>query len=125
LGDTIQNVQRSTPNAQGSMITLKDSRASEAERFRQKRTLAASLEERIKSSMNNETTYALLIRSEEKGRSIMETVVYALCIMSAAAAIWQFALQPTPSPFDGNDSPAQAAPTISHHSVEAELTKNS
>ena len=75
--------------------------------------------------MNNETTYTLLVRSEEKGRSIMETVVYALCIMSAAAAIWQFALQPTPSPFDGNESRAQAVPIISHHSVEAELNTKS
>jgi len=42
--------------------------------------------------MKNEaqSTYALLVRSEEKGRGMMEAAVYALCILSAVAAIWQF-----------------------------------
>ncbi len=43
--------------------------------------------------MNNkhESTYTLLVRSEEKGRSIMETVLYALFGLSAIVSIWQFA----------------------------------
>src|SRR5207253_9374715 len=45
--------------------------------FRQKRKRLASLKERIHGLMNNDTTYAMLVQSEEKGRSIMETAVYA------------------------------------------------
>jgi len=44
--------------------------------------------------MNNDTTYSLLVRSEEKGRSIMETVVYALLGFSAILSILQFVQQP-------------------------------
>ena len=44
--------------------------------------------------MKNDTTYALLIRSEEKGRSIMETAVYALLGLSAILSILQFIQQP-------------------------------
>jgi TRAP-type uncharacterized transport system fused permease subunit len=45
--------------------------------------------------MNNyESTYALLVRSEEKNRSLLETVVYAIFILSAVFSIWQFANQP-------------------------------
>jgi hypothetical protein len=40
--------------------------------------------------MNNDTTYTLLVRSEEKGRSIMETAVYALLGLSAILSILQF-----------------------------------
>jgi ABC-type sugar transport system permease subunit len=32
--------------------------------------------------MNNHTTYALLVQSQEKGRAIMETAVYITCILS-------------------------------------------
>ena len=45
-----------------------------------------------------ESTYALLVRSEEKERSLFETVVYGLLILSAVAAIWQFAAQPVRIP---------------------------
>jgi hypothetical protein len=41
-----------------------------------------------------ESTYALLVRSEEADRSLLETVVYVLVILSAVAAIWQFVQQP-------------------------------
>ncbi len=41
-----------------------------------------------------ESTYALLVRSEDRERSILETIVYGLFILSAVAAIWQFAQQP-------------------------------
>ena len=43
--------------------------------------------------MNNDTTYALLVRSEEKGRNIMETAVYALLGLSAILSILQFVQQ--------------------------------
>jgi hypothetical protein len=44
--------------------------------------------------MNNDTTYALLVQSEEKGRSIMETAVYALLGLSAILSILQFVQEP-------------------------------
>jgi len=70
--------------------------------------------------MNNEaeSIYGLLAHSEEKGRGIMETAVYATCILSVVAAIVQFMGQPTPDPFAGFDSSAQPVPVVSHH-VEA------
>jgi hypothetical protein len=43
------------------------------------------------NNKREESTYSLLVRSEEKRRSIIETVVYGLVILSALAAIWEFA----------------------------------
>ena len=54
--------------------------------------------------MNNQSTYALLVRSQEKSRDMLETAVYAMCILSAVFAIWQFAQQPNPLPMDGQSS---------------------
>jgi hypothetical protein len=48
--------------------------------------------------MNNRTTYSLLLRSEEKSRDMLEMTVYALCVLSAVFAIWQFAQQPISVP---------------------------
>jgi hypothetical protein len=53
------------------------------------------------SRTNNEvreSTYALLVRSEEKERSLFETIAYSLFILSAVAAIWQFVHQPVNLP---------------------------
>jgi hypothetical protein len=41
-----------------------------------------------------QSTYALLVRSEDKRRALLETIVYGLIILSALAAILQFADQP-------------------------------
>jgi hypothetical protein len=38
-----------------------------------------------------ESTYSLLVRSEEKKRALIEVVVYSLVILSAVAAILEFA----------------------------------
>jgi hypothetical protein len=48
--------------------------------------------------MNNDTTYALLVQSEDKGRGIMETVVYALLSLSVILSILQFVQQPNRLP---------------------------
>jgi hypothetical protein len=48
--------------------------------------------------MNNRTTYALLVRSEEKNRDILETAVYAMCVLCAVVGIWQFAQEPVSLP---------------------------
>jgi hypothetical protein len=67
--------------------------------------------------MNNEaqSTYGLLVRSEEKGRSIMETVIYALLGLSAIISIWQFGAQPSPLPVDAPKPEPYVAPHMSHH----------
>jgi hypothetical protein len=41
-----------------------------------------------------ESTYALFVRSEDKKGALFETIVYGLVILSALAAILQFADQP-------------------------------
>jgi hypothetical protein len=43
--------------------------------------------------MNNqfESTYALIVRSREKGREVLETVLYIAFILSAVLLIWEFA----------------------------------
>jgi len=53
---------------------------------------------KINKPMNEaeESTYALLVRSEEKRRAIFETIIYGLILLSAIAAILQFADQPDP-----------------------------
>jgi hypothetical protein len=73
--------------------------------------------------MKNEakSIYGLLVRSQEKGRSMMETAVYAMCIVCAVVAIWQFIGQPAPRSYESLLSPAEAAPVMSQHAVEAEL----
>jgi hypothetical protein len=45
------------------------------------------------------STYALLVRSEEKERGLFETIVYSLLVLSAVAGIWQFAHLRIPTPF--------------------------
>lgn len=45
------------------------------------------------------STYALLVRSEEKERGFFETVIYSLLVLSAVIGIWQFAHLRVPSPF--------------------------
>ena len=71
-----------------------------------------------------QSTYGLLVRSEDKGRSMMETAVYAMCIVSAVAAIWQFIGQPAPVSYEGIGSPPQLVPVMSQHAVEAALDKS-
>jgi hypothetical protein len=49
---------------------------------------------------NFESTYALLVRSEEKKRNVLEILVYVLIILSAVFSIWQFANQTVAFPID-------------------------
>ena len=48
----------------------------------------------MKTNNVEESTYALLMRSEDKKRALFETIVYGLVILSALAAILQFVDQP-------------------------------
>jgi hypothetical protein len=77
--------------------------------------------------MKNEaqSIYGLLVRSQEKGLSRMETAIYAMCIVSAVAAIGQFIWQPAPLSFESLVSPAQPVPVMSQHAVEATFNSKS
>jgi hypothetical protein len=50
-----------------------------------------------------ESTYALLIRSEEKSRNALEVAIYPLLILGPLIAMWQFAQQPIDIPPAGLD----------------------
>jgi len=102
-------------SAAASNVQSNDERSTN---FRQKPTWLTSLKKGF-NDMNNHTTYALLVESEEKWRTIIETAVYITCILSVMVAIFQFVWQPTPDPFAGFESPAQRTPVVSHHAVEA------
>src|SRR6266404_5128203 len=49
----------------------------------------------------HESTYALLIRSEEKSRNVIEMAIYPILILGAVIAIWQFAQEPVSIPSTG------------------------
>jgi hypothetical protein len=68
---------------------------------------------RLKIMKNDQTLYSILAGSEERGRGVMETAVYATCFLSVVAAIFQFVGQPTPDPFAGFDPAAQPIPVVS------------
>ncbi|MGE5208255.1 MAG: hypothetical protein ACM3KL_02870, partial [Alphaproteobacteria bacterium] len=61
-----------------------------------------------------QSIYGLLAGSEEKGRSVMETAVYATCLLSVVAAIFQFISQPTSDPFAGFALKTERVPVVSH-----------
>jgi len=48
-----------------------------------------------------ESTYALLVRSEDKDRSMFEGAAYLVFILSAVFSIWNVAQQPVALPKDG------------------------
>jgi hypothetical protein len=58
------------------------------------------------------STYALLVRSEEKERGLFETCIYSLLVVSAVIGIWQFAHLRIPTPF-ANTTPAPATQLVS------------
>jgi hypothetical protein len=49
----------------------------------------------------HESTYALLIRSEEKSRNVIEMAICPILVLGAAIAIWQCAQQPVGIPTAG------------------------
>src|SRR6266478_5547146 len=52
----------------------------------------------------HESTYALLIRSQEKSRNALEVAIYPLLILGPLIAVWQFAQQPINIPPAGLDA---------------------
>jgi hypothetical protein len=79
---------------------------------------------RLEIMKNDQSLYGILAGSEEKGLGAMETAVFATCILSIAAAIFQFVGQPTPDPFAGCDPAAQAVPVVSHAVQKPQGTKS-
>lgn len=61
-----------------------------------------------------ESTYALIVRSEERERGVSEGAVFLLFMLSVLFSIWQVAQQPITLPTDGiihTSSFAQSAQT--------------
>ena len=58
-----------------------------------------------------DSTYAVLVRSEQEERSAAETAVYLLFILSAVFSIWHVAHQPITLPVDAATQRAAIAQT--------------
>ena len=48
-----------------------------------------------------ESTYALIVRSEERERGVTEGAAFLLCMLCVLFSIWQVAQQPITLPTDG------------------------
>jgi hypothetical protein len=59
----------------------------------------------------HESTYALLMRSEERSRNLLEMLIYPLLIIGAVMAIWQFALQTVDLPSVGTKAALRVTST--------------
>jgi hypothetical protein len=46
------------------------------------------------SPIHRESTYQLLVRSEEKERGLIEGIVYLLLVIATSASIWQLSHEP-------------------------------
>ena len=60
---------------------------------RQRRVMNAKTNTTDQLETQHESTYALLIRSEEKSRNLLEVALYPLLSLLSLIAIWQFAQQ--------------------------------
>jgi hypothetical protein len=59
-----------------------------------------------------DSTYAMLVRSEEKERNLSETAVYMLLILGAVFSVWQVAHQPVNLPVNGVIQTAPMVQTV-------------
>ena len=59
--------------------------------------------------MKTQSTYSLIVNSYEKGRSIFESAVYAVLVLSAIASIGHFASQSVTTPGEVAAKTAPAA----------------
>lgn len=64
-----------------------------------------------------ESTYALLVRSEEKERGIFEGAVYFAVVLSALFSIWQVAIQPAPPTLTSVHTTSIAQSAKTNHSA--------
>ena len=72
-------------------------------------------------TLNNqfEPTYSLLVRSEEKGRGLLEVAVFVAFILSILFSICQFAQTPLTTPAPGT------RPCVACHITKSELRAGS
>jgi hypothetical protein len=61
-----------------------------------------------------ESTYALIVRSEEKERGIFEGAVYFAVVLSALFSIWQVAKQPLALPLTSVHTTSISQPANPH-----------
>jgi hypothetical protein len=80
---------------------------------------------RLRIMKNDQTLYGILAGSEEKGKDALETAIYALCILSVVAAIFQFIGQPTQDPFAVFYPTTQPVPIVSHQETGSHLATKS
>lgn len=62
-----------------------------------------------------ESTYALIVRSEEKERGIFEGAVYFAVVLSALFSIWQVARQPIALPLTSIHTTSISQPAKTNH----------
>jgi len=69
------------------------------------------------NSLNNqfESTYSLVVRSQEKGRGVLEVAVFVAFILSIVFSIWQFAQTPLTTPAPGTK------PCVACHATTSEF----
>jgi hypothetical protein len=65
---------------------------------------------------HEESTYALLMRSEEKSRNLLEMVIYPLLTVGAIIAIWQFVLKAVELPSTDTKAALRITSTSALHS---------
>ena len=63
-----------------------------------------------------ESTYALLVQSEDKERNLSETAIYMLLILGTVFSVWQVAQQPVNLPVSGV---IETAPIVQNVSADA------
>ena len=63
-----------------------------------------------------ESTYALIVRSEEKQRSMFETLIYAVLVVSSLFALMQFGREAVIMPVNVVRN-SVTAPAPAHHQV--------
>ena len=66
-----------------------------------------------------ESTYALLVRSEEKGRGVLEILVYAVFFLAVVLSIGQFAQTPVKIAEPGREPCVACHTTTTPPSVES------
>src|SRR5262249_55743534 len=79
---------------------------------------------RLKIMKNDRTLYGLPAGSEDNARGETQTAVYATCILSVVAAIFQYIGQPTSDPFAVFYPTAQPVPVVSHNAQPGSETKS-
>ena len=93
---------------------------------RERGFMNAQLNTTDQSENQHESTYALLIRSEDKSRNALEVAIYPLLILGPLVAFWQFAQQPInipPAGLDGGGCVAcvdefQTLPQVRHPEIK-------